>query len=422
MELNKAHFVTNGDQLELTMPLSKIDEENRIVSGFATLDNNDKQDDVLTAEASLKAFQRFRGNVRSMHEKVPAGKVVNFREEDFFDTETEQSFKGIYVDAYISKGAPNIWEMVLDGTLSGFSIGGNALKTETKLLKDSAGAEKSVRFVTDYELTELSLVDSPANHLANIMSIKKSVDGSKFIDGLATELSIENIFYCNTDKLAKATEEAQFECVSCGLPMENIGWFENDDVTTKTEKILKVLTNKNLKGGVNKMAKDKLEHGDNKKQETTANNASANDLEVVYDPTKEEVKAAKENEDVTEVQENALDLEKVITELKENLKTLNDSLVKNTDSHNEALRAVEERIEKFEGELTKLAGDRESLTEKFDSLSKNLSTLEKKLEAVEGETAMRKSGELGDSPERMEKRSTSSKWGGQIFSTSDLDI
>jgi len=34
--INKAHFDVDGDNLRLTMPIAKIDEEKRIVSGFAT--------------------------------------------------------------------------------------------------------------------------------------------------------------------------------------------------------------------------------------------------------------------------------------------------------------------------------------------------------------------------------------------------
>ncbi len=46
------------------MPFSKVDKERRIVSGFASLDNLDKQNDIVTAEASMKAFAKFRGNIR----------------------------------------------------------------------------------------------------------------------------------------------------------------------------------------------------------------------------------------------------------------------------------------------------------------------------------------------------------------------
>jgi hypothetical protein len=65
--ITKAHWNSDGDNLRLSMPFAKVDKERRIVSGFASLDNIDKQDDIVTAEASMDAFARFRGiqNLRS---------------------------------------------------------------------------------------------------------------------------------------------------------------------------------------------------------------------------------------------------------------------------------------------------------------------------------------------------------------------
>ena len=76
VNIHKASLVANGQQVTLTMPISKVDKEKRIVSGFATLDNVDRQGDRVTSEASRKAFENFRGNVRLMHQPIPAGKVV----------------------------------------------------------------------------------------------------------------------------------------------------------------------------------------------------------------------------------------------------------------------------------------------------------------------------------------------------------
>jgi hypothetical protein len=58
-------------------PLAKVDVERRTVSGFATLDNVDKQADIVTTEASLKAFSKFRGNIREMHQPTAVGKMVS---------------------------------------------------------------------------------------------------------------------------------------------------------------------------------------------------------------------------------------------------------------------------------------------------------------------------------------------------------
>jgi len=101
----KAHWDTEGDSVRLSMPFTKVDEERRIVSGFATLDNVDKQNDIVTQEASLKAFEKFRGNIREMHQPTAVGKMVNFKEDKYFDPESKKFYSGVYVSAYVSKGA-----------------------------------------------------------------------------------------------------------------------------------------------------------------------------------------------------------------------------------------------------------------------------------------------------------------------------
>lgn len=232
MIINKAHFDVDGDSLRLTMPIAKVDEERRIVSGFATLDNVDRQGDVLLTEASRKAFEHFRGNVRLMHQPIPAGKVISFRENSFYDKETNKTYSGIFVDAYISKGAENVWQMVLDGTLTGFSIGGKIVDFETKM--DDGEEYPGVRVVKEYELMELSLVDSPANQFANILSIQKF--GDEFVtSGIATEVSMDNVFWCATDKIAVTEKSDTAACPICKSDMHDIGWVESNDLTKNQE-------------------------------------------------------------------------------------------------------------------------------------------------------------------------------------------
>ena len=128
MTISKAHWNTDGDNVRLSMPLTKVDKERRIVTGFASLDNLDKQDDIVTAEASLDAFKRFRGNIREMHQPSAVGKMVSFKQDKYFDPETKKFYNGVLVSAYISKGAQDAWEKVLDNTYTGFSIGGRMNK------------------------------------------------------------------------------------------------------------------------------------------------------------------------------------------------------------------------------------------------------------------------------------------------------
>lgn len=87
--ISKAHWNSDGENLRLSMPFSKVDKERRTVSGFASLDNIDKQDDIVTAEASMDAFAKFRGNIREMHQPLAVGKMVDFKAEKYFDPESK---------------------------------------------------------------------------------------------------------------------------------------------------------------------------------------------------------------------------------------------------------------------------------------------------------------------------------------------
>ena len=181
MNIEKGLWSSNGDNLHLSVPFTKVNRENRTVSGFATLDNVDQTGDVVTAEASMKAFESFRGNLREMHQPMAVGKVVSFKPETYYDQTTKEFYNGVYVTSYISKGAQDTWEKVLDGTLSGFSIGGKITESDNEVNKADG---TQVRFIKAYDLVELSIVDSPANQLCNILSIEK-MNGQLIFKGMA---------------------------------------------------------------------------------------------------------------------------------------------------------------------------------------------------------------------------------------------
>ena len=85
MELQKTYWSNSENSMALHFPITKVNKEKRTVSGFATLDNLDRHGDVVTSEASKKAFDNFRGNIREMHGSSAVGKMVNFKEDNFFD-------------------------------------------------------------------------------------------------------------------------------------------------------------------------------------------------------------------------------------------------------------------------------------------------------------------------------------------------
>lgn len=149
-------------------PITRIDKEKREVIGTATAEIKDAYRTVIGYDASKDALQRWRGNVREMHDPTKAvGRALEVRPDD--------DHKRIIVRARISKGAQDTWEKVLDGTLTGFSIGGKN-GVWTKRVIDG----EELPYLERYDAVELSLVDNPACPGCNIEVVRA--------DGFASDI------------------------------------------------------------------------------------------------------------------------------------------------------------------------------------------------------------------------------------------
>jgi len=175
--------------LNFTFPFQKINKEQRIVTGIATADNPDLVDDVVNFDASVEAFSNWIGNIREMHSPVAVGKLVDWKPVPVvFEGET---YQGIEVSVYISKGAENTWQKILDGTLRGFSIGGNVVRAEKK---KSEKLGRYINEIVNYKLGELSVVDNPCNP-AGMFAMIKSIDGE--LEYVAEDM--QDVYYCEED-------------------------------------------------------------------------------------------------------------------------------------------------------------------------------------------------------------------------------
>jgi hypothetical protein len=110
-----------------------------------------------------------------MHHPIAVGKAISYEPIEI-TSEDGEKYKAIKVSAYISKGAQDTWEKVLDGTLKAFSIGGKIMEKAESTEKMFRG--RPVNVIKKYTLGELSLVDNPANALAIVDIIKMDTDGN----------------------------------------------------------------------------------------------------------------------------------------------------------------------------------------------------------------------------------------------------
>src|SRR5690606_18678150 len=103
-KLMEAQLVVDNDNFTLGVPFVKINEPERTVAGFATLDNIDQAGDILDAEASKEAFSKWIGNIREMHDKKAVGKAIEMVEKEY-NAPDGNTYNGIWIKAKISKGA-----------------------------------------------------------------------------------------------------------------------------------------------------------------------------------------------------------------------------------------------------------------------------------------------------------------------------
>ena len=455
MELQKTYWQNNESSMVLSFPIAKVNKEKRTVSGFASLDNIDHHGDVVTAEASKTAFENFRGNIREMHSPSAVGKMLNFKEDSFFDPKTNKKYNGIYVEAYVSKGAQDAWEKCLDGTYTGFSIGGNIV--DAKMEKSSDGQE-SHRVIHKYELHELSLVDSPANPLANIFSIQKMAEG----------IITENVFWCDSDEVSSTSASKSRDCVVCGNEMKNVGWVEQADIE-KFEAIEKVLDNYFKKddaptsnheatesaapglAGTNTMPnvidstvatliypdqneKKKvtksddislIEGGNEMAEETVATIEKSVDAEtsietvaVVEETPVVEVETIEKAVEISEVADT-FDFEKMVNDFKT---FVGESLTKN---YSDSSAAVAEITKMFEETSTGVQKQIAELGEKYETLNKSITDMYAKIDYIdnrfagfESASAVKKSSDLGGFTG--EKQIKKSLWQGTFLGANTL--
>lgn len=335
----------------------------RIVVGFATLDNIDKSGDIVTSDASMKAFSRFRGNIRYMHERMPVGKLIDYQPAVFYDEETQSQHNGVQVTVKISEAEDAVWTKCQDGTLSGFSIGGNVVKTSYVYDEKLA---KNVQVIEDYELTELSLVDNPANQFANITAIRKSADGKVHEgDELQMSGSIEKVFEINTrggsPTLPKENEIAKSEEAEVQVT----------DVTSAS------VTD----------AEIPAEEGE-KVEEAPAEETV---VEEEVDPKDEDATEAEEVVDISGAISEALDkFRTLLEESAANTVKAVDAKIADINEKIESVTSDVEKVSAANGELTEKVNSTET-SDKLDNLVEVLKKFDDRLDTIAQSTAVKKS-------------------------------
>lgn len=152
---------------KIFVPLTKVDEEKRLVYGVMTAEVADKDGEILDYKSSKPHIEKWsgdifmvtkgksRGNVRAMHQPVAVGKLT----EMVFDDDA----KRVEICTYVQDD--DAWEKVKEGIYTGYSLGGSYAKK----WQDADNAK-----LTRYTgvPVEVSLVDNPCVPTAHFTVIK----------------------------------------------------------------------------------------------------------------------------------------------------------------------------------------------------------------------------------------------------------
>ena len=144
------------DKLNLFIPLCKVNESTREVSGLLSCESVDKSGEIMDYDSGKAEFEKWSkeahkrsggkslGNVREMHDNKACGKLTELT----FDDAT----KSVNGTAKIVDDAA--WAKVIEGVYTGFSIGGEYAKKWDD--PENAGVKRFTPV-----LAEVSIVDNP---------------------------------------------------------------------------------------------------------------------------------------------------------------------------------------------------------------------------------------------------------------------
>ena len=163
------------------IPFEKRNDEERMVYGYASTESVDSQGEIVEKEAILRALPDYMkfANIREMHQPSAVGKTQTADMDD----------NGLFISVKVVDD--NAWAKVKEGVYNGFSIGGRANTRVGNRIKDLT-------------LSEISLVDRPANQQSVFTMVKfdglSKSDSQEPTDGriMISEISDEEMMEMET--------------------------------------------------------------------------------------------------------------------------------------------------------------------------------------------------------------------------------
>lgn len=160
------------------VPIAKQfeDEDRFIVAGYASVEIIDSQNELIPVKALKDAWEGFIKNeefahCNIMHSNIPVGKVLkSYADKKGNIWKSGVDDKGLFIVSEVRndiRKGEQTKELITNGRLTGYSIGGEALASSTVC------EDKCYTRIDKLELHEISYVDRPANE-ASIFTVVKA--------------------------------------------------------------------------------------------------------------------------------------------------------------------------------------------------------------------------------------------------------
>jgi len=180
--------------------LSKADEGRRIIAGYASVAEIDKEGDIIPISALKEGIKTLLSdphyaNIMLTHNNVQIGRII----PEYNGVKTQVDDKGLFIVAEIRKDlkiADEVWQKILDGEYNGFSIAGEILESHQE-----CDENKCVKVIDKINIFEVSVCKLPMNEKSGFVILSKCCE--------MLENSGENMGEEKIENTEEKTEEAE---------------------------------------------------------------------------------------------------------------------------------------------------------------------------------------------------------------------
>jgi len=155
--------------------LEEIHEPERIIAGYASIIEVDKQDHFIPKEALEDGMRSLLedsdyANIMMTHKNVQIGKVI----PEYSGVKTHVDDNGLFIVVKMRNNldiANEVWEKILNNELNGFSIAAEVLKS-----RGECNDEKCWKVIEKMNIFEISVCHRPINSKSGFVVISKGED------------------------------------------------------------------------------------------------------------------------------------------------------------------------------------------------------------------------------------------------------